>query len=121
MSSRPSLVLSLWVPVFVWAGFIFYLSSIPHLRFLQNDVLDFVVRKIGHLGVFGILARLLARAFAESTFWSWKRIFVCSLVTAFLYACTDEYHQSYVADRHASPADVVIDTLGSWLALGIKP
>ncbi len=113
--------LSLWLPVLIWAGFIFYLSSIPHLRFLQNEFLDFVVRKIGHLGVFGILARLLARAFMGSTFWSWKRIFACSLIAAFLYACVDEYHQSFVPGRHASPEDVAIDTFGSWLALGIKP
>jgi len=112
---------SLWLPVLIWAGFIFYLSSISYLRFSQNDLLDFVIRKIGHVGVYGILARLLARAFTGSTFWSWKRIFTCSLVASFLYACTDEYHQSYVAGRHASAQDVAIDTLGSWLALGLKP
>jgi VanZ family protein len=113
--------LSLWVPVLIWAGFIFYLSSIPHLRFFQNDLVDFVVRKIGHMGVFGILARLLARAFMESTLWSWRRIFATSLMVSFLYACTDEYHQAFVPGRHPTLSDVAFDTVGSWFALGIKP
>jgi VanZ family protein len=112
---------SLWLPVVIWAGFIFFLSSVPHLRFMQNDLMDFVVRKIGHMGVFGILARLVARALTGSTYWSWKRIFACSLVATFLYACTDEYHQAFVPGRHASPVDVAIDTVGGWLALGVTP
>jgi VanZ family protein len=116
-----SLFVSLWLPVLFWAAFIFYLSSIPHLRFLTNDLWDFIVRKIGHLGVFGILARLLARAFAGSRYWSWKKIFAWSLILTILYACTDEYHQTYVPGRHASATDVSIDTLGAWAALGFTP
>ena len=120
-SLAPSLLLSLWLPVLAWAGFIFYLSSIPHLRFLKNDVLDFIVRKIGHMGVFGILARLLARAFTGSTYWSWKKIFATSLALTFLYAYMDEYHQAFVCGRIGSAKDVTIDTLGAWLALGLMP
>ncbi len=112
---------SLWVPVLLWAGFIFYLSSASHLRFLQNDLWDFVVRKIGHFGVYGILARFLARAFAGSCYWPWKKIFAWSLILAFLYACSDEYHQSFVPGRHASTMDVSIDALGAWTALGFVP
>ena len=117
----PSLLVSLWLPVIVWCGVIFGLSAIPHLRFFNEDLLDFIVRKAGHLGVYAILARLLARAFMGSTYASWKRIFAWSLTLSFLYACSDEYHQSFVAGRHASVQDVAIDTLGSWLALGLKP
>ena len=61
-------IAALWLPVVVWAAFIFHLSSIPHLRFLQSHW-DFLVRKIGHLGVYGILARLVARALTGSTLW----------------------------------------------------
>jgi len=122
-SSHPSplTLLSLWLPVILWAGFIFYLSSVPHLRFLDNNLWDFVVRKIGHMGVFGILARLLARALMGSTLWPWKRIFAASLLLTCLYASTDEYHQSFTPGRHASAVDVAIDTAGAWLALGLRP
>jgi VanZ family protein len=113
--------ISLWLPVAVWAGCIFYLSSVPHLRFMENDLWDFVVRKIGHMGVFGILARLMARALSGSSYWSWKKIFSVSLTMTFLYACTDEFHQSFTPGRHASMKDVTIDSVGAWIALGIRP
>jgi hypothetical protein len=41
---------------------IFALSAQPDLRFAPDAELDFVVRKIGHMGVFAILALLLLRA-----------------------------------------------------------
>ena len=113
--------LTLWGPVLLWCGAIFSLSSIPHLRFFRNDLIDFLFRKAGHMGEYGILARLLARAFSGSTFWSWKRIFFWSLVLSFIYACSDEFHQSFVAGRVASVLDVTFDTLGAWLTLGLKP
>jgi len=102
--------LFLWLPVLLCAALIFYLSSIPYLRFVEAWY-DLIIRKIGHMGIFGVLARLLARAFSGSTYWPWKKIFVWSLVWAFLYACSDEYHQSFVPGRGASAADVAIDTL----------
>ncbi len=113
--------LLLWVPVIIWCGFIFWLSSIPKLRFFHEDWLDFVVRKAGHMGVYGILARLIARALTGSTFWSWKKIFAWSLALAILYACTDEFHQLFVPGRFGRPLDVVIDAVGAWLALGLRP
>ena|SRR5258706_12123676 len=120
MKKRLTLV-SLWFPVFLWCGVIYGLSSIHHLRFFKADLLDFLFRKIGHMVEYGVLARLLARAFTGSTFWPWKKIFAASLVSAALYSCTDEFHQAFVAGRHGTPRDVVIDTVGAWLALGLKP
>src|SRR5258708_1482577 len=109
-------LLSLWLPVFIWAAFIFYLSSVPHLRFLQSWW-DYPLRKIGHMGVFGILARLLARAFTGSTFWPWKKIFAWSLILTILYAAIDEYHQGFTPGRTPAIHDVVIDGVGGWTAL----
>jgi len=120
IAPSPYRPIALWLPVIIWAAFIFYLSSIPHLRFLPNHW-DFLVRKIGHLGVYGILARLLARALTGSTLWSWKKIFMWSLVLTMLYACTDEFHQSFVPGRSATVHDVLIDSAGAWLALGLRP
>ena len=116
---RPA-ALSLWLPVLAWAGVIFYLSSIPYLR-ITEAWYDIILRKLAHLIVFGILARFLARAFTGSTFWSWKKIFTWSLILSVLYACSDEYHQSFVPGRGASVIDVAIDATGVWLALGIRP
>src|ERR1700694_238428 len=118
--SRGLSLLSLWAPVLIWCGFIFYLSSIPHLRFVQSHW-DLLIRKIGHFGVYGILARLIARALTGSTFWPWRKIFLWSLVSTVLYACSDEYHQRSVAGRSGAFHDVVIDGAGAWFALGLTP
>ena len=111
---------ALWLPVVAWAGFIYFLSSIPYLR-ITNAWYDIILRKMAHAFMFGVLARLLVRGFRGSTYWPWKKIFAWSVIFSFLYACSDEYHQAYVPGRGASAVDVSIDTLGAWLALGIKP
>jgi uncharacterized protein len=109
-----------WLPVVLWAALIWHLSSIPHLRIL-NSWWDFPLRKLAHMVVFGILARLIARALTKESFWTWKKIFGWSLALVFLYACTDEYHQTFVDGRHGSSVDVLIDTMGAWIALGFIP
>jgi len=111
---------TLWLPVLVWAGFIFYLSGIPYLR-ITLAWWDIIARKAAHMFVFGVLARLLARALMGSSRGSWKKIFAWALALSFLYACSDEYHQSFVPGRSCSAVDVTIDTVGAWLALGFRP
>ena len=56
-----------WLPAIAWAGLIFAFSAQPNLRFLSDASLDFVIRKAGHMGAFGILALLLWRAIAATT------------------------------------------------------
>lgn len=106
---------SSWLPVAAWAGLIFVLSSQANLRFVPDEGLDFVVRKIGHLGAFGILALLLWRALAETT--AWRRSGAWAFALTVLYAASDELHQGLVAGRHASAADVGIDATGAAIAL----
>jgi VanZ family protein len=105
-----------WLPVVLWAALIFAFSAQPNLRFAEADSLDFVVRKAGHMFVFGVLAVLLWRALTSAqigrpVFWSW-------LLTA-AYAGSDEFHQSFTGGRHPSPVDVGIDAAGALIALGI--
>lgn len=108
-------LVSNWLPVAVWAGLIFILSSQANLRFVPDEGLDFVVRKIGHIGVFGILALLLWRALAGTT--AWRRPGAWAFALTVLYAATDELHQGLVAGRHPSAADVAIDATGALIAL----
>ena len=103
-----------WLPVVLWAALIFAFSAQPNLRFAQADSVDFVVRKAGHMFVFGVLAVLLWRALMSAQVgrpivWSW-------LLTA-AYAGSDEFHQSFTSGRHPSPLDVGIDAVGALIAL----
>jgi VanZ family protein len=107
--------LSGWAPVVGWAALIFVLSAQPNLRFVPDEGLDFVVRKLGHMGVFGILALLSWRALAGTT--AWRRPLAWAFALTVLYAATDELHQGFVAGRHLSAVDVGIDATGALIAL----
>jgi VanZ family protein len=111
-SGRPLLA---WAPAIEWAGLIFAFSAQPNLRFVPDEGLDFLVRKAGHMGVFGILALLLWRAMASTT--AWRRPSAWALALAVLYAITDELHQGGVIGRHAAAVDVGIDTTGALIAV----
>jgi VanZ family protein len=104
-----------WLPVIAWAGLIFAFSAQPNLRFVADQNLDFLVRKAGHMGVFGILALLLWRALAGTTAWRWP--WAWALAVTVLYAATDEIHQGFVAGRHESAVDVGIDAAGALIAV----
>ena len=104
-----------WLPIVAWAGLIFFLSAQPNLRFVPDEGMDFFVRKVGHMGVFGILALLAWRALVGTT--AWPRPALWAFVSTAAYATTDELHQAFVAGRHASGVDVGIDTTGALIAL----
>ena len=109
--SWPSVVLpralSLWLPVVLWAGLIFALSSIPDLGTGLGGW-DLVLRKTAHAAEFAVLGLLLARAVGRD---------LPALLLGIAYAVTDEVHQSFVAGRRGAPLDVLIDSVG--VALGI--
>ena len=96
-----------WLPVLLWAGVIFTLSSIPSLG-TGLGTWDTVLRKGAHITEYAILALLLVRAVGRE---------VPALALGVLYAASDELHQGFVRGRHASPVDVAIDAVG--LLLGI--
>jgi VanZ family protein len=103
-----------WLPVIAWAALIFVSSAQPSISFAPDPGLDFVVRKAGHMGVFGILALLVWRAVARTTTrrppWAW------ALGLTVLYAATDEWHQGFVG-RDATVRDVAFDAAGALIAL----
>jgi VanZ family protein len=94
--------LSLWLPVIAWAGLIFALSSIPALS-SGLGTWDEVLRKCAHVTEYAILGFLLLRAIGRE---------LPALLVGIAYAATDELHQHFVAGRHGSPVDVLIDTVG---------
>lgn len=108
---------SVWLPPVACAAFIFALSAQPNLRFVSDQRLDFAVRKLGHMGVFGILVLLVWSALSNTS--SLRRPWAWALALAVLYAGTDELHQGFVTGRHPSIFDVAIDGTGSLIALAV--
>jgi VanZ family protein len=96
-----------WLPVVLWAGVIFGLSSIPSLS-SGLGTWDLVLRKGAHITEYAILALLLARALQHE---------LPAFALGLFYAMSDEVHQHFVRGRHAAPLDVAIDSVG--LVIGL--
>lgn len=84
---------------------------------MPDDALDFVVRKAGHMAVFGILALLVWRALATTT--RVPRPAMWAIALTVLYAISDELHQGAVDGRHASALDVGFDSVGAVVAVAV--
>jgi VanZ family protein len=97
-----SRLLTVWLPVLVWAAVIFTLSSIPSLS-TGLGTWDTILRKGAHLTEYAVLGGLLYRALGREPL---------ALAVGIGYAATDELHQYFVRGRHASPVDVAIDAVG---------
>jgi VanZ family protein len=103
--------LKYWLPVILWAGFIFFSFSSAWATSGLPWAYDFVLRKGAHITVFAILFLLMARAFKNYGL-SNKKALLCAFIFTILYAVSDEYHQTFVSQRAGSPSDVAIDSLG---------
>ena len=102
-----SRLLTVWIPVVVWAAVIFTFSSIPSLS-TGLGTWDTILRKGAHVTEYAVLGALLYRALGREPL---------ALAVGIAHAATDELHQYFVRGRHASPVDVAIDAVG--LAAGM--
>ena len=110
---------SRWVPVIVWMGLIFTLSSISGLRSPLSSQFDLILRKLAHMTEFAILAFLSLRALAVNSDRVSRRSLIYAGILAGLYAVSDEFHQSFVRERVASSIDVGIDLVGVLIGLDL--
>lgn len=128
-----------WLPALAWMGVIFAMSAMPgdssgqtsgrlvHLLLsmisflfgqdaaaqIDIETIHLLIRKGAHMTEYAILYFLYFRALRmENT----AHPGLCALLLCALYAATDEWHQSFVADRGPSVMDVAIDTLGAGAA-----
>ena len=138
--SRPKRVLQwtrlkYWIPAIVAAAFIATFSSryftpdqtgrvivpilrwfLPHASSTLIRHLHFGIRKLAHVIEFGVFSITVFRALrGPRPGWRLNWALLTFLI-AVSYAVIDEFHQTYVPQRHASPKDVAIDGLGAILA-----
>jgi VanZ family protein len=100
-----------WFAVILWAGVIFFLSSVPSLQSPFLHSYDFALRKGAHMTVYAVLTILLYRALRQHTD-SKRQAWLFAALLAGMYALSDEWHQTFVAGRHGGFRDVGIDVLG---------
>jgi VanZ family protein len=124
-----------WLPAVAWACVISVLSTdlfssdhtsrfiLPVLRWMfphagaeTLELMHAVIRKSAHLTEYFIFSILLAHSLrGEDREWR-LRWAIWALVLAAGYASLDEFHQSFVPSRTASPWDALIDTTGATVA-----
>jgi hypothetical protein len=106
-------ILSLWLPLGIYLGVIYYFSSLsqPKLGLLSAD---FPL----HMIEYCILSLLIFRAM---NFGFKKKasinIILLSLILSIVYAVLDEIHQSYVPNRTPSYMDLLADSFGALLGM----
>lgn len=121
-----------WLPAIVWACLISFFSTdafssehtsrfiIPVLHLLipqasaeTLELLHVIIRKSAHLTEYFILSVLLTRGLrGQERGWRMRWV-IWAVVLAAGYASLDEFHQSFVPSRTASPWDALLDTLGA--------
>lgn len=102
----------------VWMGALYWLSS-DRRDLLPSGLLSEIVTNAGHAPIYGVLALLVARAAsgAGDRLEPGRRARAVALATVLLYGLTDEWHQSFVSGRSASPFDLVTNLVGATGAL----
>jgi len=128
--------LKYWLPLLIWLGVIFVGSTdlmsaqhtsrfiVPFLRWLNPDIswaaidtIHTVIRKLGHVSEYAILALMLWRALCRGTALQTKTpiLFGAVLLACTVFAVLDEFQQSFVGSRTSSARDVLLDSAGAFL------
>lgn len=101
-----------WFPVFLWMGFIFWLSSFHKLSVSEVSWQDFITRKLAHITEYAVLSGLTYRALGGTTRLITQHRLLVSIIIGILYSLTDEYHQTWISGRTGRWFDIGIDGVG---------
>ena len=106
------ITITYWLPVFLYAALIFYISSIaaPELPITGIDI------SLIHIPEFFILSYLLFRAFSTKNM-NRSYMFILAILISTIYGVTDEIHQLFVPGRDFSIFDILFNFIGSSLIL----
>lgn len=116
LSTSESDGIAFWVARQVIDGFE-QMTEAQQLQALHS--FTYPIRKSAHMTEYAILGALLTGTFWEAAqlrrggalspkMRAWALGFACAV----LYACTDEFHQTFVPGRTGQPIDVCIDAIG---------
>jgi VanZ family protein len=92
------------------------LTNSEAIKYINKFV--FIVRKSAHFIIYFILGLLIISYLKEYGIINYNRVLLSSLIV-FLYACSDEVHQLFSIGRSCQFRDVLIDTMGGFIASNI--
>ncbi|MBD0381202.1 VanZ family protein [Paenibacillus sedimenti] len=101
-------------------------KNLPHWEFTYDHdlvswqdpigLIEFFIRKAGHVSEFAILALLWSLALLSKRVNVIMALLTSSLISV-LYAVTDEWHQTFVPGRTGHAIDIAVDAVGVALAV----
>jgi VanZ family protein len=112
VSRRNRAVLRAIAPLLLM-GVIFYFSAQTSSG--EHPWWEVIFRKLGHVSGYAFLTALWWWALRGVT----ARPVLIAVCIALAYACTDEFHQSFVHGRTGTPVDVGIDAIGMAIAASV--
>ena len=98
-----------WLPVIIYASFIFYLSSLSSLEGIPSYP---YIDKLLHLAEYSVLGFLFGRAIYNYGCKSKARLIIFSILFTTLYGMSDEIHQYFVPLRDSDIMDIAADLIG---------
>ncbi len=111
-----SKIIWFWLPVIIWSLLIFTFSSEKLPMVGPSYWPDFAAKKTAHIIEYAIFSVLIYRALLNSGVRKPKAM-VIAIIICFLYAITDEMHQSFLPFRTSRVRDVIFDTIGASLSI----
>jgi VanZ family protein len=99
--------------VVVWIATALFPQATP----AQIELAHGLIRKLGHLTEYAVLAALWFRALHTGRRLQSTPSALAALAISAAWAIADELHQTLVPSRTASPLDVLLDTTGATLSL----
>lgn len=102
-----------WIPVFLYAGLIFYVSSIPGS---EVPTIGIDLSPI-HIPEFYILSYLLFRALKTNNGDKPLTSAFLAIIISTMYGILDEIHQLFVSGRIFSIYDILLNLMGSLIIL----
>ena len=133
-----------WVLVILWMALIFFFSHQPATEsselslgitevivdmvntiapdkdiLLNQDNINFLIRKAAHFGVYLILGLLVSNGLIFSKISRGKVIYL-ALIICVLYATSDELHQLFIPGRSGQVSDVLLDSAGSIVGILLR-
>ena len=101
-----------WLPMLMWMGVIFVVSSRQDSQIPSFGWWDLLVKKMLHIAAYALLMIL--------AYWGCRHWREALILTA-LYAVSDEWHQTFVPTRQGAFLDVLIDMVGALGAWAVYP
>lgn len=106
-----------WIPSLIIAVTIFVLSSRQSISVSDEYFINFAFFKSLHIIEYGIFCIFNYRAVLNTLTKDKTKAGIISFTITFLYAITDELHQTFVPTRTGKPRDLIFDTIGAGFSI----